>query len=212
MLPVLTQKWMFRGFLILCLISFLSIFIYAYHTEVSGGPQQEIAPFYEEFVGDPQNGPGEADLTRPHRTSTELQNWVSLAVSEGLMLDARNYTRQVAAVRGHYSADGYEDFQTYLTEADLQKTLEASDLRVSMIVEQPPLLLNEGVVGDSYRWLFQMPVTVSYTPRLANEYRPGDTANARKLTIRVQIGRYQTSAEDEHGLKIESFSVLPRRD
>ena len=212
MVSAFQQKLIFRVFLVFCLIGFLSIFIYAYQTEVNQDVPEGMAPFYQEYVGKAISSKSqEQGLAKSHRTLKELQTWLSLAVSESLMLDARQYDRQLAKVRGYFSNEGYKAFQTYLDQADLKSVLQKNDLKVTVIVEQPPLLLNEGVVGKSYRWLFQMPVTISYLPRRAVEYRPGDKVSSRKLTIRTQIGRYMQAA-DENGLKIESFAVLPRRD
>ncbi len=212
MISVSRQKLAFRAFLVLCLAGFLYIFVYAYQTEVSQDIPDGVAPFYEEYVG-PNLSKRQVgqELSKSHRTLKELQTWISLAVSESLMLDSRQYDRQLARAQGYFSESGYEAFETYLSQADLKSVLQKNDLKVSVIVEQPPLLLNEGVVGQSYRWLFQMPVTISYLPRRAIEYRPGDKTSSRQLTIRAQIGRHSQGV-DENGMKIESFAVLPRQN
>lgn len=212
MISAFKQKLFFRAFLILSLVLFFMVFVYAYRTEVTQDLPSGVAPFFEEYVGSSSGKqPQSQNLNKSHRTIKELQTWLSLAISESLMLDSRDYERQLATARGYFSEDGYAAFQAYLQQAKLRETLQNNNLKVSVIVEQPPLLLNEGVVGQSYRWLFQMPVTISYLSRNATEYRPGDRTSARQLTIRAQIGRYGAAA-DENGLKIESFKVLPRRD
>lgn len=192
---------------------FIGIFVYAFKTEMAMERVGDEAPFSDTLRADNDTLPVNRSLTpdEPHRTPRELARWVSESVSEILTLDAQNYDAQLQNAARYFSTGGLAEFQTYLRQADLKNVLSMSDLKANIIVEQTPLLLNSGPVNGVYRWLYEVPITVSYTPRALRELTPSTrTETNRKLTIRLQVGRYDAAPNGE-GVQIESWSVSARR-
>ena len=76
---------------------------------------------------------------------------------------------------------------------------------VRSYVNQQPLLLNEGVVNDRYRWLFRVPVIISYMDKNMATYKGGDAELTQKATLNIQIGRIKADDKPD-GLQIEQWS------
>jgi len=212
--PLLLQKYLFRAFYLFAFMLFIGIFVYAFKVEMGMQSVQDEAPFSDTLRAEgkdtlPENRSVTPD--QPHRTPRELARWVSQAVSEVMTFDARNYDRQLTAAKDYFSDAGYAEFTTYLRQANLKSTLVQGDLRAGIIVDQEPLLLNSGAVGGIFRWLYEVPVTISYTKRGLRELTPDDTpVMTRQLTIRLQLGRHD-EADNEDGVQIESWTVSARR-
>lgn len=175
---------------------------------------EDEAPFAQTLRANNDTLPEQRSITldEPHRTARELSLWVSERVSEVLTFDATNYDRQIQIAKGYFSPAGYEEFKTYLAQSNLRATLQTGDQKVNVIVEQPPLLLNSGAVDGVFRWLYEVPVTISFTPRTLRELTPSTTSGqGRKLTVRLQLGRHDDAAVGE-GVRIESWAVSARRN
>lgn len=209
----LVQKYLFRLFYVVAFVLFISIFVYAFQTEMEMESVGDQAPFTNTLRAVNDTLPQNRAITQdePHRTARELGLWVSQSVSEVLTFDASNYDEQLKKAEPYFSAPGYREFQTYLQQADLRNTLQHTNLKANVVVEQAPLLLNSGAVSGVFRWLYEVPVTVSYTPLNQREIKPNAAGDmSRKLTVRLQLGRHDDAALGE-GVRIETWAVTARR-
>lgn len=80
----------------------------------------------------------------------------------------------------------------------------------SNLIPGPESVRNKGVFGGAFRWLVDIPVTVSAVPTGVHNYRSlgrGD-ATTRFYTLRLQIGRVPASTQYPYGMVIEHFTVL----
>ncbi len=207
------QKYLFRGFYVFAFLLFVGIFIYAFKTEMEMESVGEQAPFTNTLRANNDTLPPQRSITldEPHRTPRELSLWVSQSVSEVLTFDARNFDAQLKKAQPYFSATGYKEYQSYLQQADIKNTLHHSDLKANVIVEEPPLLLNSGAVSGVFRWLYEVQITMSYTPRELRQLHPSSAGEmTRQLTVRLQLGRHDDAAMGE-GVRIETWSVSARR-
>lgn len=195
-------------------VLFIGIFVYAFDIELTRDRVGDEAPFADTLRAEgndtlPENRSLGAD--QPHRTPRELAQWVSRSVSEVMTFDARGYEDELANAEKYFAPAGYAEYKAYLEQADMKNSLVQGQLKASVIVEQNPLLLNSGAVGGVFRWLYEVPVTISYVPQDATSLDPNAAkAATRKLTIRLQLGRHD-AAENEDAVQIESWKVLARR-
>lgn len=210
------QKYIFRLFYVFAFVLFMGIFVYAFKTEMSRESVGEQAPFTQTLQAQNDTLPAQRaiPLDQPHRTARELSRWVSERVSEIMTFELSRYDAQLSSASQYFSPQGYEEYATYLKQADLKTTLQQRNLDAGVIVEEPPLMLNSGPAGGVYRWLYEVPVTVSYIPADVRQIKPDTNSSlSRRLTIRVQIGRHEGSDNGDQGehVRIESWSVSPRR-
>lgn len=200
------QSVFFRFSFVLFFVLFIGVFVYAYHIEKES--RQEIgdsAPFAEQTAvieEDVEEMENDA-VTKAHRTRREMQTWIVRSVSELLNLDNANKNIVFTAARPYFTGAAFTQYEAYLKGGDTLPEIEAGRMRLGTIVDQTPQLLNEGVIGNSYRWLYDVPVMMTRTPAQG-------TPQTVRATLRLQLGRV---AEDVNSDKmvIESWQVLPRR-
>lgn len=208
----LFQKFLWNFSFPLAFLSFLGVLGYAFFTEVTMTEPGDVAPFSATLTNETPTTAGfEAlPIDQPNRTARELAEWLNTAIPEILSLSGAQYDQQIADVKKYFTEDGYAQFTGYVGEAGLYPALTAGDLRISAYVDSAPLLLNDGTVGGVYRWLYDVPVTMSYLPRTATEYTVQTNAQVRQVTVRLQLGRIDKPDEPE-AVRIESWAVSARR-
>jgi hypothetical protein len=149
----------------------------------------------------------ETTLDQPHRNERDLENWLVDAMADLLSFDANNYTLYVTEIlpRG-MSQSGIEELNEWVVGNGVLESLRANNLRLNAFATGRPVLLNEGVLSGRYRWLYEIPVLLSFLPVGIIAYDEKLASNSQKILITVQIGRVQDSVL-EHNVMIETWSV-----
>lgn len=209
------EKFLFRFSFMVAFIAFLGVFVYAYITELMiKPPADNLAPF-SEIVAE-ENGQALLSETRslplekPHLTDKELKVWASRAVSEALTMTKATYVITGRDVRPYFTAAGIKQYQNYLQSSGIAQSVQSNQFDVSVFVEQPPFLLNGSAIKGVYRWLYQVPITMSFLPAGQGGYNVGAQATNRKLDVTIQLRRIRLG-DDPNAVQIESWSVKPRR-
>ena len=81
-------------------------------------------------------------------------------------------------------------------------------MKLNTFSEDRPVLIQEGLLDTAYRWVFRVPVVLTYIDRNAKTMK-GKTPpkqQTQRVTINIQITRVSTK-ENFEGLKIERWSV-----
>ena len=209
------EKFLMRFSFIFAFFSFIGVFVYAYYTEITVKLPGEVAPFSETLSMSPTSLTGMEEQTSPlskaHRTNRELQSWINTVVSESLFFDYDNYKDVHQSIRPYFSEGGFSQYKKYLETAEVLQSLQQNNFRISVFVESQPLLLNDQVMKDVYRWLYQLPITISYLPRDSNNLlQSSKNMVNRKLTLTVQLRRVRLP-DDPNAVQIESWAVTGRR-
>lgn len=209
------EKFLMRFSFVFAFVAFLGVFVYAYLTEITVKLPGDVAPFTETLIGArtkiilPEQR--SLPLEKAHRTNKELQNWLSMVISESLSFDKQSYSGVAKNIRPYYTNSGFRQYLDYLKSADIINNIKSNNYQMSVYVEDPPLLQNSLAIEGIYRWLYQIPVTISFLPRNVGNLTYGnkDMVN-RKLTLNVQIRRIKLP-DDPNALEIESWTVTGRR-
>ncbi len=207
--PVDKQKWIFRLFVTFAVLLFLGVFFYAFQLTVNdttGDLRQ--APFDYKMA---HEDAATIDLSNPQVTTRQLEMDVAETVADVLSFDSKNYASRTRAAKTNFTEDGYTQYMGYLTSSNITGSLAERDLQCGAYTEGSPLLLNNGVVDGVYKWLFEVPVTLSFIPRVTSYDGNGrvDALN-RRILVRVQVTRVYDGA-NPMALRIESWQVLPAR-
>jgi hypothetical protein len=204
--------WHFSVWIAIAL--FIAVFFYAYYKDIVRPKVGAEAPFAQETLQAVQNDTlprmRALPLSEPHRTHGELQRWISQAIAEVMFLEGTKYDQQLEKSKSYFTEAGYTQFKSYLDEAGLREALLAGNLNASIFVERNPLLMNDGSVGGTYHWLFEVPVTITYVPATNYSYDDKKTPETRRILIRAQIGRV-ADPTDENAIRIETWTVSPGR-
>lgn len=140
----------------------------------------------------------------PHRSPAHLAEWITTVSSEILTFEKSDYREEIKLRKNYFDSSGLREYVAFLQERNIIKILEDGTFHVRSFVEEQPLLLNEGVVDGRYRWLYEVPVMVSYMNKGMKTYKKADAVNQR-IILKIQIGR-SADASGVDGLKIEHFS------
>jgi hypothetical protein len=146
----------------------------------------------------------EVPLAQQHRTPEEVATWIVQTVSESLAMDSVNLERVISDARPHFHESAYNQYLAFMESGNLRQAIKASDLRMLNFVQNTPYLLTKGSADGRYKWLFEVPVMISFVKRSMRSYR-GTVPQSREVVINVQVGRYDEA--DGEGLLIENFSI-----
>lgn len=134
-------------------------------------------------------------LEQPHLKNEVIADWVMAAVSEALNFSGENYKADLDAVSAHFDPGGFSEFEAFLKANKMTDVLQSSQYKIHAYVREIPLLLNEGPVNKRYRWLYQVPVMVSYMKKDVVDYKGVEPVN-QHFMLRVQVGRSQDIKND----------------
>ena len=187
---------------------------------VTGGPkdtdpnpaQTLIAPFAdirgqqdestaEKFMRLPEN---QIPMDQPHRSKEQIKTWVVTHTSEAMSFLTGDIDESLALTKGDFSPAGREEYLAFMRRTALLQPLTGGDTTMRSVVREEPFLLNEGAVNGHYRWLYEVPLMVTYLPLAADGYLKTQAIN-KAVVVQVQVGR-SLATEDTEGLMIESWS------
>ncbi len=143
-------------------------------------------------------------MDQPHRNTSQITEWIINAAADALTFDKADSKTKLAGTRPYFNQTGREQYEAFLTETKLVKVLESEKYYIRSYVNDAPLLLNEGVTGGTYHWLYEVPVMVSYMTRASKGYKEGAIPLNQKMMITLQIGR-SNATKDPSGLIVETW-------
>lgn len=205
------EKMLTRLMFPLVFFAVLGIFVYAYLLElVVPSENEQVAPFQSTMTDKPVDAlvPLEErtpPLEKPHRTASQLQEWLTAVVSESLTFEGRDYDKVLRAVRPYFTQKGYDEYTGYLESIQLNDNLTRSNYRAGIFFDQNPYVGKGFAFEGAYRWQARMPISLSFSSR------SDDVIVNRKLLIDVQIGRHKVE-QDTSVVLIEGWKVSSRRD
>lgn len=208
----LAQKTFFRFVQVVALLAFVGVFIFAVQMdEHNTGPSDLTVPFSEENFGKPILGDAGQDLSVPNMSARELAKSLNLIIAESLSLNKGGYDENVEAMRKYFVPAAYAQYEQFLKSAGFEAMILTQNMQSGIYPEQDPLELTNGVYDGVYKWVFEVPVMISFIPRSAQTYRNNETRSInRRFLLRVQFARVD-DPQEPGAVKIEIWQVLPPR-
>jgi hypothetical protein len=125
-----------------------------------------------------------------------------------LSYDADSYEQEYARKIKNFSKVGAEEYIAFLQKRSIVKTLKTGQYNVSGIVEDYPIIINEGAVDGRYHWLYQVSVLVTYFDADLKRYskKKNQEVITQRFILTLQLGRVR-GADNDHGLLIETWDV-----
>jgi intracellular multiplication protein IcmL len=124
-----------------------------------------------------------------------LLNWSTEVVSSTLTLDFLNWRKQLMSVKKHYFKDTFNGLVANLKSSDILTLIESQRLNLKSIVQQSPVVINEGMLSGTYSWNIQFPILLSY------ESSKG-VQNTQNLIVQILVQRTST-IDHPQGVKIK---------
>ncbi len=145
-------------------------------------------------------------IDQPHRTPNKTLEWVATFASRSLNLDPLRYESHITDAGTYMTPYAVDALKDYLNKDQLLEAVRSNNLTMRAFVEGPGRILNQGAVQGRYRWLVEMPVTVTFLPRDTIDYSQVTPKN-RRLKIRTQVGRVPQGGNE--GMLVETWDAIP---
>lgn len=171
------------------------------------------APFADEdAVVEDLDDTGESRQMTPlhlrHRTNGIMTLWVQQTLPMFLTYQAKTYEQHYADTIKNFSQDGAREYTRFLSQKNVLTTLKSGTYDVAGVLQDYPVIINEGAVDNRYRWLYQVKIMVTFLRSGTTDYKNVNDNDviSRSYTLTLQLGRSK-EADNEHGVFIESWSV-----
>jgi len=145
------------------------------------------------------------NLSLEHRHPDQVGAWLEEKVSQNLTFSPEGYAQHIAVVSESMSNPAQSQFKTFLQNANILQTMQGRRLSLHSYTEGAPIMLNKGTLGGRFRWVFDVPVVMSFLSAESSGYETSGPAINERIWVKVQVGRI--AGDEEHNLIIESWDV-----
>jgi hypothetical protein len=145
-------------------------------------------------------------IDQPHRSSDQIGEWLTSIVTQALTIDPRNY--KTDGFSPLFTPYAFKEYQTYLTNQKTIDMLNANNMKLTAFAESKPVLVQEGTLDGTYRWLFRIPVMLTYYDRVVETLKGNKKpiSQTQRILVNIQVGRTSLKSTPE-GMIIERWSV-----
>lgn len=143
-------------------------------------------------------------LETSHRSPQEIGNWLMTAISDAMSFELPKDGSKPSIKREYFTPSGVVQFEEFLEKTGIKKVIDSQKYHLRSFVRQTPLLLNEGSAQGHYRWLFEVPLMVSYIETGDFKYKDKEAIN-QAITLTVQVSRVAKGGGKE-GVLIEIWN------
>jgi hypothetical protein len=207
-------KNFFRLMTLIALALFVGVFLYAIEIDKNNHAPEGLRIPAGVAIGKPVLKGVEVarnPLAAQHMTSGEMARMLSDIVAESMSFTKSTFVYNSLQAEKYFTPAGYAKYKEFLTKAGFEGALASGELQSAAYAEQEALEITRGVFGGVFKWLFEVPVTISFIPVNADTYRDGGIKpENRRILLRVQFTRVE-DANDPQAVKIEGWQVLPPR-
>lgn len=139
-------------------------------------------------------------LNQPNQSDSAVLQWANQAAIASFTYNFVNYRDELQASSGFFTAEGWDQFLNALQQSNNLDAVKAKKLIVSAVATRAPIILQKGVLNDSYSWRVQMPILVTY--QSASEFTQQNNV-VTMLIMRV------STLNSPRGIGISQFVVGP---
>lgn len=162
-------------------------------------------------------------LDLAHRHEAAVSEWVTESVSEVLNFTVQDYDAHKVKLAHVMNQNAVSEFDNFMEVSQVLGLMRTKNYELKTFVMDIPQMRTSGVVDGRYRWVYDVPVNMTFLPVGSKSYEglAEDQYQFETLTFRVQIGRVETPAECKklelqklrgvcHGMIIETWEVLKK--
>lgn len=135
------------------------------------------------------------DLSIPHRSESDLANWLMQVIPQSMTFTIADLNARFQANAVNFTQAGLVSYRDYLQNSGYMQRMQRENLRISGFTDLRPILLNEGVAGNVYKWLFDVPLRVSLVSEQASNLRDLKPVT-ETLMVRLQLTRIQPAGNN----------------
>lgn len=144
-------------------------------------------------------------LDRPHRHQSQIGDWLEDVVSRALTISVNDIEEQEHLIRQSMDENAWAGYSHFIDTNRVRDIVRTNHVDLKSYVDNNPLLLSEGVVNGRYRWLFEVPVTMTFLQSGLKSYKNVKPVNWY-IKLTVQVGRVVPDIAPDD-LMLESWQV-----
>ena len=138
------------------------------------------------------------ELNKANQSEASVLQWVNEAAIASYTYNFVDYRSQLQAASLFFTTNGWRNFLNSLQASRTLDAVRARKLVVSAVATQPPVVLNQGVIGGRYAWRVRM--------SLVSTFQNSASFTQQRYTITMLIVRVST-LNNPRGIGIEQFVV-----
>ena len=119
-----------------------------------------------------------------------------IAVAESLSFEIGAFDKRQQKVSGYFTPEAYKEYLAFLDSGFYREKLQSGSISLHNFVREEPFLLNNGAVEGRYRWLFEVPVMISYLPAGTTGYKDKNPTN-EDLIFKIEVSRVPNAGTEE---------------
>ena len=139
-------------------------------------------------------------LDEPNQSDSAVLQWANQAAIAAFTYNFVNYRDELQSSSGFFTAEGWDQFLGALQQSNNLDAVKAKKLIVSAVATRAPIILQKGILNESYSWRVQMPILVTY--QSASEF------SQQNNVVTMLITRVST-LNSPRGIGIAQFVVGP---
>ncbi len=137
-------------------------------------------------------------LTAPNQSDSAVLQWATQAAIAVFTYNFVNYRDELLSASQYFTADGWRQFLQSLSDSENINTIKTKKLIVSAVATRAPIILQKGLLNESFSWRIQMPILVTY--QSASEFMQ------QNIVVTLLVTRIST-LESPKGIGISQFIV-----
>lgn len=144
---------------------------------------------------------GPQPLRYAHTTETEIAKWLVMAVSNSMNYEVGGKPDIATEHSKYFAQSGQQQFRDFLVQNNIQKVIDTGRFNIRSFARERPLLLNSASANDRYRWLYEVPLMVSYMDAKDFNYKEDDPVN-QQIILTIQVGRFDKVDDPENAFDV----------
>ena len=138
-------------------------------------------------------------LDRPNMSTSALMSWAAQSAVEVMTFGFHDYQRRMQNSSRNFTRHGWETFTNALQKSRIMESVEAGQQVVTAQPRSAPILREESIRNGKYRWVVDLPLSVSY--------KYGTASRNDNLLLRMVVERVP-SLENPNGVGIEQWILM----
>lgn len=139
-------------------------------------------------------------LDQPNLSTPALMSWVAQSSTEVMTFGFNDYRRRLQEASRNFTRRGWESFTQALQRSRIIEMVEANQQVLTAAPRGAPVLQSEGLAAGRYRWVVQLPMSVTY--------QSGSMTRTDNLLVTLVVVRVPR-LESPNGVGIEQWIAVP---
>lgn len=143
-----------------------------------------------------------------HLNEANVSKWITEAVTEVMTFEVSGFEDHKTKIAKFMSENGFHEYETFIDTTNILRMMQSGNLDVRAFVVNIPELKGAGEAGGRYRWVYDVPVNLTFLPVGTTNYRSVQETGYRteSLIFRIQLGRVKEGLGRD-GIAIETWAA-----